>query len=81
VAAARVARTCPSKGIGGWWKAVVPELIANLKDESAKVRGWSIEALGAFGSDAAEAVPDLMKLLANGPRTCAARQHQGTGTP
>lgn len=46
-------------------RAALPALIAALQDADGSVRGWSAQAIGAIGPDAAQAVPALVKLLGN----------------
>jgi HEAT repeat protein len=59
---------------GGWYdlswpkldiRVAMPALIAALQDNDANVRGWSAQAIGDIGPDAASSVPDLITLLSN----------------
>ncbi len=59
---------------GGWYdlawpkldiKPALPTLVAALEDNDAQVRGWSAQAIGDIGPDAATAVPDLVRLLSD----------------
>ena len=59
---------------GGWYdlswqkldiKSALPALVAALHDKDSNVRGWSAQAIGDIGPDAAKAVPDLITLLSN----------------
>jgi HEAT repeat protein len=64
-------------------RACLPALIAALKDNDADVRGWSAQAIGWIGRDAAEAVPALILLLRNereGSRNSAALALGGIGS-
>ncbi len=59
---------------GGWYdltwakldiRLALPTLVAALQDTDSNVRGWSAQAIGDIGPDAAKAVPDLITLLSN----------------
>ena len=59
---------------GGWYDSAWPKLdirpalstlVAALQDSDSNVRGWSAQAIGTIGPDAARAVPDLITLLSN----------------
>jgi HEAT repeat protein len=59
---------------GGWYdlawpkldiRLALPTLIAALQDSDSNVRGWSAQAIGNIGPEAAKAVPDLITLLSN----------------
>src|SRR5216683_2331885 len=76
---------------GGWFdsawpkldiKAGLPALIAALQDSDGSVRGWSAQAIGEIGPDAAPAVPELIRLLSNpdeGSRNSACIAFRGIG--
>jgi hypothetical protein len=76
---------------GTWWdrsaptmniRPILSELTAALQDEDTSVRGWSAQAIGAIGPDAASAVPALIVLLANpdvGSRNSACIALHGIG--
>jgi HEAT repeat protein len=76
---------------GGWFdplwpkldvKAGLPALIAALQDSDGSVRGWSAQAIGEIGPDAAPAVPALVILLSNtdeGSRNSACIALRGIG--
>jgi hypothetical protein len=59
---------------GGWYdiswakldiRSALPALIEALQDPDTQVRGWSAQAIGSIGPNAAKAVPDLITLLTN----------------
>ena len=63
-------------------KAGLPALIAALQDSDGSVRGWSAQAIGEIGPDAAPAVPALVTLLSNtdeGSRNSACIALRGIG--
>ena len=76
---------------GGWFdsswpklniKAGLPALIAALQDSDGNVRGWSAQAIGEIGPDAASAVPALVTLLSDedeGSRNSACIALRGIG--
>jgi HEAT repeat protein len=76
---------------GGWfdrsWSGInirpcLPALMKALDDNDAYVRGWSAQAIGSIGPDAAEAVPALIAMLRNqdvGLRNSAAIALRGIG--
>jgi len=77
---------------GGWFdssqpkmniRACLPALVTALNDGDANVRGWSAQAIGEIGPEAAEAVPALVTLLKKedeGSRNSAAIALRGIGT-
>jgi hypothetical protein len=63
-------------------KAGLPALLASLEDSDGSVRGWSAQAIGEIGPEAAPAVPALVTLLSNtdeGSRNSACLALRGIG--